>query len=87
MNLNKVELLLLSEQLFKSLPVKANDNLAINNNDRGSHHAKSFKLLDCRRILSDVRLFKNKASLRKELLRFAAEQSARLAINSDLFRH
>jgi hypothetical protein len=87
LNLNKVELLLLSEQLFESLPVKANDNLVTNNNDWSSHRAKSFKLFDCQGVFSYVLLFKNKASLRKELLRLAAEQSARLAIDSNFSRH
>ena len=74
--------LCLRQQLFKSLPVKANDDLAINDNNRSRHRTKSFELFDCQGILSYVLFFKNKAPLRKELFRFAAEKSAGLAINN-----
>ena len=62
-----------SKQFFKSLLIKANDNLAVDDNHRSRHGRQFFKLVDGRRIFGYIPLLKNDALLRKKLLRSAAE--------------
>ena len=76
-----------SQQFFKLLLIETDDRLAVDDDHRSRHCAYLFKLIDCRRIFGYVLLFKNNATLRKGLLRSAAEQSARLAIDHHSFSH
>jgi hypothetical protein len=76
-----------AEQFFKSLAVKAEDHLAINDDDWGCHCPDLFQLLNRCGFFRNVSFFITDAALRKKLLRFAAEQSARLAVNDYLHKH
>lgn len=77
----------LRKQLFKPRAVKANDNFTVNDNDRCRQDTQSFQFFDSRTVFGNILFRKSHASLRKELLRLATKDSARLTVQSNFLVH
>jgi len=76
-----------AQQALKLPPVKAHDDLPINNGDGRGLVAKLQQILQSPLVSPDILRLEGNARLRKKLLLRVAAISARLRVHNNLFRH
>jgi len=75
------------QQLLQPFLVEAHHYLAVNNSHRGSHYPDFDQLGHSRHVSDNILFLEVNSLLRKKLFRPPTEDSTRLRVNNNFFRH